>query len=141
MTEQAMEKSSERNPTVEKRAKAVATPETLDGAVGYTPRVDIVENSEGFVFHIDLPGVKAEDVDVRFENGVLIIKGKVTRREPEHQNLVWREYGVGNFYRSFNIDAPIQADAIKAELHHGELKLTVPKIQAARTRKIEVQAA
>jgi HSP20 family protein len=140
MTENTLQHAPERKVTAEKRPKAVTTPETLEEGIAYTPLVDIVETHEGFTFYVDLPGVKPEDVEVTFENGVLILKGKVWRREPEHQHLVWREYGVGNFYRSFNIDAPIQADAIKAELHHGELKLTVPKAGAARARKIEVRA-
>src|SRR6185295_2114227 len=96
----------------------------------YTPLVDIYENADGFVFQADLPGVKTGEVDVSYENGALTIEGKVTPRQP-HQGYTWREYGVGHFYRSFNINTPIEVDGIRAELKNGELSIYVPKAESA----------
>ena len=107
----------------------------------YTPLVDVIENAEAFVFQADLPGVKAGDVDVSYENGTLTIEAKVAPRQPENHNYLWREYGVGHFWRSFNIETPVNADGIKAQLKDGVLELYVPKAETARTRKVEIRTA
>ena len=107
----------------------------------YTPLVDIVENSDGFTFQADLPGVRPDDLDVTYEAGVLTISAKVHPRQPQGHNYVWREYGVGHFYRQFTIDAPVNADGIKAEFKNGVLDLFVPKAESAKSRKIEIKSA
>jgi HSP20 family protein len=132
----AIEKRENRENTINVPEKIEQAPQTY-----YTPLVDVIESGEAFVFQADLPGVKAGDVDVSFENGVLTIEGKVTPRQPEGQNYVWREYGVGHFYRSFNVDTPVNAEAIKAQLKNGVLELYVPKAESARTRKIEMKTS
>ena len=129
------------NPANEKRTSEAQTPERLEQGVYFTPLVDIAETNDEFIFQADVPGVKTEDLDISFEDGVLTIDGRVKARRPENQQYVWEEYGVGHFYRSFNIDTPVKADAIKAELKNGELTLHVPKAESARTRKIEIKAS
>src|SRR3712207_7741379 len=58
-----------------------------------TPLVDVIENGEAFVFQADLPGVKAGDVDVSYENGTLTIQAKVEPRSEEHTSeLQSRQY-------------------------------------------------
>jgi HSP20 family protein len=107
----------------------------------YTPLVDITENDDGFLFQADLPGASPADVDVSFENDVLTIAARVQPRQPAGQRYVWREYGVGHFYRQFTINTPIEADAIRAQLKAGVLELYVPKAASAKPRKIAVQSA
>jgi len=134
--------STKNTNAIEKRQNEnVNVPERTNQATYYTPLVDIVENADAFLFQADLPGVKPGDVDVTFENGVLTISAKVHPRQPEDHAYVWREYGVGHFYRSFNIGTPVNADGIKAELKNGELNLYVPKAESAKTRKIEIKTA
>ena len=129
------------NTAIEKRENTQNAPEPVEQGAWYTPLCDIVENNEAFLFVADLPGVKPGDVDVSYENGVLTIDAKVQRRQPENQAYVWQEYGVGHFHRSFNINTPVNADGIRAELKNGELKLYVPKAEHAKTRKIEIKSA
>ena len=133
------------NTAIEKRQNEqsnVNVPARVDAApTYYTPLVDVIESGEAFEFQADLPGVKAGDVDVSFENGVLTIEGKVTPRQPANHNYLWREYGVGHFYRSFNIETPVDPDGIKAQLKNGVLELYVPKAETAKTRKIEIRTA
>ena len=107
----------------------------------YTPLVDVLENNEAFVFQADLPGVRAQDLDVRFENGVLTIEGRVAPRQPQGRSYLWREYGVGHFYRSFHLETPVNADGIKAQLRNGVLELWVPKAESARSRRIDIKTA
>ena len=107
----------------------------------FTPLVDIVETGEAFLFQADLPGVKGEDVDISFANGVLTLQAKVQARQSQNQRYVWQEYGVGHFHRTFTINTPIDVDGIRAELKHGVLNLYVPKAEHARTRKIQIQTS
>lgn len=117
------------------------TPERIEQAAYFTPLVDIIETNEAFIFQADLPGVKAADVDVTFENGVLTMDGQVPRRQNPTQNYIWQEYGVGHFYRQFTLNTPIDSNAIKAEYKNGVLELRVPKVEAAKARKIQIKAA
>ena len=134
------------NQAIEKRETnqgSVNVPERIEQqpSAYYTPLVDIIENNDGFLFQADLPGVSAGDVDVSYENGVLTIQAKVNPRQPQNHNYVWREYGVGHFYRQFTLNTPVNPDGIRAELRHGVLELYVPKAETAKTRKIEIKAA
>lgn len=130
------------NSAIQKREnQALASPERIDQAIQFTPMVDIIENNEEFVFHADLPGVKAGDVEVSYENGVLTIGGKVHPRRPADQPYLWQEYGIGNFYRQFTLNTPVNPDGIRAELRNGVLELHAPKTESAKTRKIQIKAA
>jgi len=129
------------NTAIEKRENTTNIPERTEQTTYFTPLADIVETGEEFIFQADLPGVKAGDVDVSYENGVLTIEGKVQPRQPAGQGYVWREYGVGHFYRQFSLGTPINLDGIRAELKSGVLELHVPKAESAKTRKIEIKTA
>lgn len=118
-----------------------ANAEKLNRAVVYTPAVDVSETADHFVLQADLPGVRLADLNIEFEKGVLTIDARVQPRSPENGRLAWQEYGVGHYHRSFNINTPVDAESIRAELKNGELTVFVPKAQAARTRKIEVRQA
>jgi HSP20 family protein len=125
----------------EKQENRIDVPERLDQSTYFTPLVDIIENNDAFIFQADLPGVKAGEVDINYENGVLTIMGKAQPRQTGELNYVWREYGVGHFYRQFTIGADVNVDGIKAELKNGVLELYVPKAETAKTRKIQIKTA
>ena len=102
-----------------------------------TPPVDIYETAEGLVVTADLPGVAKEALDVRVENHLLTIRGKtahIASSEP-----VYREYGLVNFFRQFELNERVDTSKIAAELKHGVLTLTLPKAEEAKPRKIEVR--
>jgi HSP20 family molecular chaperone IbpA len=106
--------------------------------VTLSPRVDILETDDEMRLVAELPGVKSEDVDIRFENGELTIHG---RRTPSHQGLQrthW-EYDVTNYFRSFRVNERIAADKIHAELKNGLLTVHLPKTESARPRRIAVK--
>lgn len=126
---------------IQKRENTISIPDRMEQATWFTPLVDIVETGDAFIFQADLPGVKVGDVDITYENNVLTIQGKVNPRQPAQQRYIWREYGVGHFYRQFTLNTPINADAIKAELKNGVLELHVPKAESARSRKIRINSA
>lgn len=128
------------NAAIQKRKNPqTSVPERMDQNITFTPHVDIVETNDEFIFQADLPGVRAGDVDVKYENGALTISGTVHPRQSDQINFEWQEYGVGNFFRQFTLDAPINADGIRAELKQGVLELRLPKTESAKTRKIQIK--
>ena len=131
MAHQAVQKQTSRGE--------VASPEATRG-VFYTPRVDILETDQEMVLLADLPGVKPEDAEIRYENGDLVIHGRCQPRQESQEYLSW-EYGVGDFYRVFSIGAEIDAEKISAELKNGVLTVHLPKTEAVKPRKITVKGA
>ena len=132
------------NTAIEKRdTPTLDIPDRADSTTAsntvFTPLVDVIETGDAFIFQADLPGVKAGDVDVTFEKNVLTIQAKAQPRQAADQAYVWREYGVGTFYRQFTLDTPIDVNQIKAQFKDGVLDLHVPKTESARTRKIELK--
>ncbi len=106
----------------------------------YLPSVDILESSEAIVITADVPGANAKAVEVTFEDDTLTLRAPVAARESETRRPLHREYGLGDYLRSFTIHQPIDRDRINARLLDGVLTLTLPKSEAARPRKIAVQA-
>jgi HSP20 family molecular chaperone IbpA len=107
-------------------------------SVYFTPRVDILETDNEILLFADMPGVRPEDADVRFENGELILHGHCAQRH-EGVNYLAAEYGVGDFYRVFTISADIDAGKIAAELKNGVLTIQLPKSEAVKPKKIAVK--
>jgi len=104
-----------------------------------TPPVDIYDTTDGLVVQADLPGVAKEGLDVRVENNLLTIRGKAAHVAPG--DPVYREYGLVNFFRQFELNDRVDQSKISAELKHGVLTLSLPKAEEAKPRKIEVRAA
>jgi len=131
------ETSELKNPSKEVRTENGKADHTR-GLV-FEPRVDIAEVEDDLLLYVDLPGVKAEDVDVRFENRELQIRGKVTPAATK-PNFLLREYGVGDYYRSFSVTDDVDAEKIRADLNDGVLTMHLPKAEALKQRRITVNA-
>jgi HSP20 family protein len=131
MTTQAIDKPE--------HAEVIRTEHTREGRC-YRPNVDIVETANELTLHADVPGVSRDGIDISFENGMLTIHGKVDEREREGVNVLLSEYGVGDFHRHFQVSESIDASKITAEYAKGVLTLHLPKVEAAKPRKITVHA-
>jgi HSP20 family molecular chaperone IbpA len=105
----------------------------------YVPRFDIWETDDELMLCGDLPGVKPEDVDLRFENGELVIHGKVEPRNAQAQ-YVYQEYGIGDYHRSFTIGEAVDATKIAANMRDGVLTIHLPKTEQMKPRRIKVAA-
>jgi HSP20 family molecular chaperone IbpA len=113
------------------------TPESTRG-VFFAPRVDIYETDSELTLYADVPGVGSEDVELRYENGELILHGRVKPRHREEQYLL-QEYEEGDYYRAFSIHESIDASRIEAECKNGVLIVHLPKAEQARPRQITVR--
>ena len=106
----------------------------------FVPSFDVWQSDDRIVLQGNLPGVKPENLEVRFENGSLHVLGKVPPREPT-VGMLRREYGVGNFERHFSVGDNIDAEAISASLRDGVVEIDLPFAPKSKPRKIEVQTA
>jgi HSP20 family protein len=119
----------------------VARPETTRGGVYFTPRVDIYETEKELTLYAEVPGVRPEDVDLHYEQGELMLHGKVRPRAHGGRSAVLlQEYEEGDFYRAFSIHESIDPGRIEAEVKNGVLVVHLPKTEAARPRQIQVRA-
>jgi HSP20 family protein len=90
----------------------------------------------------EIPGVRAEDVKLTVENNVLTIQGTKQQVAEERTDRVHRyERTYGAFERSFTLPTTVDANAIKATYENGVLTVTLPKVEKAKPRQIEVQVA
>jgi HSP20 family protein len=107
----------------------------------FRPPVDILERPDEVLILADLPGVEPDDLDIEFENKALTIRGHVKPRQADDLRYLFREYGVGDFYRVFQVTEDVDPRRISAELKDGVLSLHLPKAEAAKPRKISVQVS
>lgn len=106
----------------------------------YVPAVDIIENSDELVILAEVAGASAEDIDINYERGTLTIQANVPDGNDSARKYLFREYGVGNYRRTFEVGEGIDASRITAEVNNGLLTLHLPKSEGTRPRKITVQA-
>ena len=113
-----------------------------EGVGSWVPPVDVVEEPERLVFRAEIPGVSKEDIDIKVENGTLILRGeKKQEREVEGETAHRVERFYGTFTRSFALPATIDAEKIVARTKDGVLELILPKAELAKPRKIQIVAA
>ncbi|WP_435106305.1 Hsp20/alpha crystallin family protein [Arhodomonas sp. AD133] len=105
------------------------------------PPVDIVEENEAIRIYADMPGVAPEGVSIELDNNVLTVKGDIRVDMPEGIAATYAEVRGSQYYRRFTLGREIDAEGIKAEVKDGVLSLALPKKEAHRRRRIEVQTA
>jgi HSP20 family protein len=94
---------------------------------GWTPAVDVFEDTEGVTFKFDLPEVEGKDVDVRLEDGTLTVRGeRKLEREDRREGYHRIERAYGTFARSFSLPATLDAEKVTAEHKNGVLRIFVP---------------
>jgi HSP20 family molecular chaperone IbpA len=105
-----------------------------------TPLIDIHEGPDGLVLEADLPGAVDSGVNIQLEDNVLVLHARVPSPFPEGAGVLHEEYRVGDFYRSFILSDEVERSKISAEMKNGVLRLTLPKAERARTRRIEIKS-
>jgi HSP20 family protein len=109
-------------------------------SVGWTPPCDIYEDADAVTLRFELAGVEPKDVDVRFENGVLTVRGdRKLEDEAKRENYHRIERSYGTFTRSFSLPGTLDPERIKAEAKNGVLAITLPKRAEAKPRAIQVK--
>ena len=108
----------------------------------WVPAVDIVEEQDRFVLRADVPGVKADDIDVSMDQGTLSISGERHAIAAGEEGGVQRiERATGRFLRRFTLPETADAEGIAARCHDGILEVSIPKAPEVQSRRITVEAA
>lgn len=106
----------------------------------WQPSVDIYENKEQIVLEAELPGMSREDFDLSIENNVITLRGErrfEKRDDSDNYHRVERAYG--SFTRSFTLPNTVSAEGANAEYKNGVLRVTIPKREETKARRIEVK--
>ncbi len=131
-------------PTAE---EAAAAERTRCGCC-FRPNVNILERGDELLVLADVPGATSDSIDINFEDGTLEIRAEVPPRHHktatggrvEGEEFLLHEYGVGDYYRTFQVSEAIDAGKISADYANGVLTLHLPKAEALKPRKIAVNA-
>ncbi len=110
-------------------------------AATWVPPVDVLEEADAIRIVAEVPGVKPEDVKISVEGNVLTIQGtkqQVAEEQTERVHRYERTYGA--FERTFTLPATVDAEHIKATYDSGVLTVTLPKVEKAKPRQIQVEA-
>ncbi|TCG03254.1 heat-shock protein [Paraburkholderia steynii] len=104
-----------------------------------TPPVDIFEDGQGVTLWADLPGVTKDRLDVKVHDGNLYIEAGAVVPTPAGLRLQHAEIRQPHFARAFSLGADLDASKIDANLKDGVLKLTIPRRDEARPRRIDLR--
>ncbi|MFH0952084.1 MAG: Hsp20/alpha crystallin family protein [Patescibacteria group bacterium] len=109
--------------------------------MAFTPAVDVYEDKDNVIVETPLAGIKPEDVDIEIEENVLMLSGKTEKKsEVDEKNFYRKEIRTGSFHRAVALPKAVDSDKAEAKFTNGILKITIPKKEEAKPRKITVKA-
>jgi len=123
---------------VQKKRELEGKEESTIPARTFVPTADIYEDRASLKVILEMPGVDKGHIDVRVEEGVLFVEGRLDLTKYRGLQPLYTEYNIGNYARSFRLSNTIDQDKIGAELKDGVLSLTLPKAEKAKPRTIQV---
>jgi HSP20 family protein len=103
-----------------------------------SPNVNIFESNEGYLLEADMPGVNKEGLEVLLEGNSLTLVGRRAPAEAPQGNLIHRESLEADYRRVFELDPAIDTKKIAAHMEQGVLRITLPKAEKVKPRKIAV---
>jgi HSP20 family protein len=117
-------------------------PSFTGNASALMPSMDVTETDKDIEITAELPGLEEKDVQINVADNLLTIRGeKKAEKEEKDKNYRLVERSYGSFERTLELPDGVNADAIKASIAKGVLKVTVPKPAPAQAKKIEVKSA
>lgn len=107
----------------------------------WVPPVDVVEEKDAILVSAELPGIRPDDVEIQYENGVLVLRGQRTFQQESSDRTYHRvERAYGTFLRSFTLPRSADPEKITANFQHGLLEVRVPKREEAKPKMIPINA-
>ena len=107
---------------------------------GFQAPMDVYAEGEGYVVEVSLPGVTPDQIDVQMIGNTLTIGGEAKVEAPEGRQFLVRQRQGGRFQTSVTLPDAGDAAQVKATFEHGVLRLEVPKSEAAKPKRIELNA-
>jgi len=114
--------------------------EQLD-ALSRWPAVDVSEDDHAVTIHCDVPGMDAEDLDVRVSGDLLTVSGsRRDERSDDRRGVRLQERVSGSFSRTIPLPGYVDAEKLEARYEKGTLTVTVPKVLGKGPRRVAVTA-
>jgi len=113
--------------------------ERTEAAAFFVPYTDVHETADDVIVTLEMPGCTRDAIEITVEKNVLKIEGSIDSGAYTDVQPIYTEYNVGNFTRSFTLSTQIDSGKISANLSDGLLTVTLPKVQQAVARRINVQ--
>ena len=106
----------------------------------YWPAIDVDENENEIVINAEVPGCKADDIDISVNGNILTISGeKKQEQEQKEKNSYYVERSYGSFRRDISLPTEIEPDKIDAGCKDGVLTVKLPKNESSKAVKIKVK--
>lgn len=118
---------------------SVVAPPGFSGNFGF-PTANVLADDEDIVIEMAIPGAKPDDINISVTGDTVSVSGEIKRTQHEHkraQTYIDENFH-GQFQRSFQLPFPVDADMANATFENGMLALTLPKSEAVKPRKIQV---
>lgn len=104
------------------------------------PALDISENENEFVVKAEVPGCKAEDIDISVHDSRLTISGEKKQEEEKKEKGYYHiERSYGSFRRDLSLESPVDPSKIEAACKNGVLTIKLPKTEKNRSVKVKVK--
>lgn len=120
------------------REAAPANGTTSEPEFTVKPAYEIKETSEAWGLVAHLPGVTKDGLELTAEEGLITIRGRRTWRQPEGWTALYRESVDAPYVLTLEHDKTVNTEGIHAELKNGVLRVSLPKVEAAKPRKIAI---
>jgi HSP20 family protein len=104
----------------------------------FVPTADIYETADALKVVLEMPGVDKSNVNVRVEDGVLTVEGRLDFSKYQDLQPLYTEYNIGHYSRSFRLPTKADKSKIGAEMKDGVLSVVLPKAEEAKSRTIQV---
>jgi HSP20 family protein len=115
-------------------------PSPFSGEMTFTPAFDVSETENELIVKAEVPGMDQKDIDINLSDGLLTIKGeKKHEKEDKNENYHCVERHYGKFSRTMRVPFEVEADKVDATYKDGVLKVTLPKSETAKPKKIEIK--
>ncbi|MFM0204891.1 Hsp20/alpha crystallin family protein [Paraburkholderia fungorum] len=132
-TTQVIEREQPTSVTPSTQAKSAERRSTI------VPAVDVFEDQTGITVVADLPGVSKDRLDVKVQDGNLVIEAEARVPTPDGLRLQHAEMPAPSYFRAFTLSPDFDPAKIEANLQDGVLKLRIPRSEKAQPRRIEVR--
>jgi len=107
---------------------------------GTFPAMNVYDRGDSVMLTAEIPGVKADDLELSVLNDSVTLKGQRKDSAGENDRYYRRERVAGSFNRTITLPDPVDPDSVKAEYNHGVLKVTMSKAEEAKARKIQIKS-
>jgi HSP20 family protein len=124
---------------VQKKREVESKEEATIPARVFLPNADIYETPNELKVVLEMPGIEKSKVDIKVEDAVLHVEGRIDLSKYAGLQPLYTEYNVGHYARSFQLSSKIDQSKIAAEMNDGVLSLTLPKVEEAKPRTIQIR--